>query len=50
MNFSHGLIETFHEAWERLRDLTRECPYRGVSNYELTHIFYGGLACKIDVF
>ena len=34
--FTQGLSETFHEAWERLRDLTRECPHRGVSNHELT--------------
>ena len=27
----------------RLRDLTRECPYHGVSNHELTQIFYDGL-------
>ena len=37
------MSETFHEAWERLRDLTRECPHHGVSNHELTQIFYDGL-------
>ena len=41
--FTQGLSETFHEAWERLRDLTRECPHHGVSNHELTQIFYDGL-------
>ena len=41
--FTQGPSETFHEAWERLRDLTRDCPYHGVSNHELTHIFYDGL-------
>ena len=41
--FTHGPSETFHEPWERLRDLTRECPHHGVSNHELTHIFYDGL-------
>ena len=41
--FTQGPIETFHEAWERLRDLTRECPHHGVSNHELTQIFYDGL-------
>ena len=41
--FTQGPSETFHEAWERLRDLTRECPHHGVSNHELTHIFYDGL-------
>ena len=37
--FTHAPSETFHEAWERLRDLTRECPHHGVSNHELTQIF-----------
>ena len=41
--FTQGTSETFHEAWERLRDLTRECPHHGVSNHELTQIFYDGL-------
>ena len=41
--FTQGLSETFHETWERLRDLTRECPHHGVSNHELTQIFYDGL-------
>ena len=30
------MSETFHEAWERLRDLNKECPHHGVSNHELT--------------
>ena len=41
--FTQGMSETFHEAWEQLRDLTRECPHHGVSNHELTQIFYDGL-------
>ena len=41
--FTQGSSETFHEAWERLRDLTRECPHHAVSNHELTQIFYEGL-------
>ena len=40
--FTQGPSETFHEALKRLRDLTRECPHRGVSNHELTQIFYDG--------
>ena len=44
--FTQGPSETFHEAWERLRDLTRECPHHGVSNHELTQIFYDGLVLK----
>ena len=41
--FTQGLSETFHEAWERLWDLTRECPHHEVSNHELMQIFYDGL-------
>ena len=41
--FTQGTSEILHEAWERLRDLTRECPHHGVSNHELTQIFYDGL-------
>ena len=44
--FTQGTSETFHEAWERLRDLTRECPHHGVSNHELTQIFYDGLGLQ----
>ena len=40
---TQGLSETFHESWEELRDLTRECTQHGVSNLELTQIFDGGL-------
>ena len=41
--FTQGTSETFHEACERLRDLTGECPHHGVSNHELMQIFYDGL-------
>ena len=41
--FAQGTRETFHEAWERLGDLTRECPHHEVSNHELMQIFYDGL-------
>ena len=44
--FTHGTSENFHEAWERLRDLTRECPHHGVSNHELTQIFYDRLGLQ----
>ena len=40
---TQGTSVTFHEAWERLRDLTRDCPHHGVSNHELAQIFYDGL-------
>ena len=35
--FTKGMSETFHEAWERLRDLTRECPH-GVGYLKKTMI------------
>ena len=41
--FTQGTSETFHEAWEHLRDLTMECPHHGVPNHELTQIFYDEL-------
>ena len=44
--FIQGSSETFHEAWERLRDLTREYPHHVVSNHELTQIFYDGLGVQ----
>ena len=44
--FTQGSSEIFHDAWERLRDLTRECPHHGVSNHELTQIFYDGLGLQ----
>ena len=44
--FTQGLSKTFHEAWGPLRDLTRECPYHGVSNHELTQIFYDWLGSQ----
>ena len=34
--FTQEPSETFHEARERLRDLSRECPHYEVSNHELT--------------
>ena len=43
MFWDNSPSETFHEAWEWLRDLTRECPHLGVSNQKLTVIFYEGL-------
>ena len=45
-DFTQGTSETFHEAWEQLGDLTRECPHHGVSNHELTQILYNGLGLQ----
>ena len=38
--FSQGLGEVFYEAWERLRDLLRQCTHHGIPKHEITQIFY----------
>ena len=35
--------EVFYEAWERLRNLLRQCPHHSVPKHEITQIFYDGL-------
>ena len=35
--------EVFYEAWERLRDLLRQCLHHGITKHEITQIFYDGL-------
>ena len=44
--FTQGSSENFPKTWERLRDLTRECPHHRVSNHDLTQMFYDGLGPK----
>ena len=41
--FSQGSGEVFYEAWERLRDLLRQCPHHGIRRHEITRTFYDGL-------
>ena len=41
--FSQGSGEVFYEAWERLRDLLRQCPHHGIPKHEIIQIFYDGL-------
>ena len=41
--FSQGPGEVFYEAWERFRDLLRQCPHHGIPKNEITQIFYDGL-------
>ena len=40
--FTQGTSENFQEAWERLRDLTRECPNHGVSSMNKHKYFMMG--------
>ena len=41
--FSQGPGKVFYEAWERLRDLLRQCPHHDIPTHEITQIFYDGL-------
>ena len=36
-------IREFYEAWERLRDLLRQCPHHGIPKHEINQIIYDGL-------
>ena len=47
--FSLGLGEVFYEAWERLRDLLRQCPHHDIPKHEITKIFYDGLVRGINI-
>ena len=47
--FSHGPGEVFYEAWERLRDLLRQCPHHGIPKHEITQTFYDGLGDLTDI-
>ena len=46
---AQGLGEVFYEAWERLRDLLRQCPHHGIPKHEITQIFYDGLGA-LDIY
>jgi len=35
--------ESLYEAWERFKDLQRQCPNHGVPNWLLVQTFYNGL-------
>nr|GEU64789.1 reverse transcriptase domain-containing protein [Tanacetum cinerariifolium] len=38
-----GDLETFGEAWERLKEMLRQCPHRGFSELHQIDSFYNGL-------
>ncbi|CAA7062285.1 unnamed protein product [Microthlaspi erraticum] len=42
-SFQQGPVEPFHEALERFKDYTRECPNHGLSDGSLWNIFYRGI-------
>nr|GFB40962.1 reverse transcriptase domain-containing protein [Tanacetum cinerariifolium] len=42
-NFLQKPNETFNEAWERFKDLLRQCPHHGFSELHLLDTFYNAL-------
>nr|GEX07396.1 reverse transcriptase domain-containing protein [Tanacetum cinerariifolium] len=42
-NFLQKPNETFNEAWERFKDLIRQCPHHGFSELHQLDIFYNAL-------
>nr|GEW13328.1 reverse transcriptase domain-containing protein [Tanacetum cinerariifolium] len=42
-NFLQKPNETFNEAWERFKDLLRQCPHHGFSELHQLDIFYNAL-------
>nr|GEX76209.1 DNA-directed DNA polymerase [Tanacetum cinerariifolium] len=43
INFLQKPNETFNEAWERFKDLLRQCPYHGFSELHQLDTFYNAL-------
>ncbi|CAA7059637.1 unnamed protein product [Microthlaspi erraticum] len=44
LSFQQDSHETFHEAWERLRGYTRDCPHHGFTREAILSHFYWGVA------
>nr|GEV86483.1 reverse transcriptase domain-containing protein [Tanacetum cinerariifolium] len=42
-NFLQKLNDTFNEAWERFKDLLRQCPHHGFSELHQLDTFYNAL-------
>ncbi|CAM8923521.1 unnamed protein product [Rhodiola kirilowii] len=42
-SFTQGEDETFHEAWERFKELQRECPHHNIDKPTLIQILYQGM-------
>ncbi|GJW04332.1 reverse transcriptase domain-containing protein [Tanacetum coccineum] len=43
MNFQQRFDETFSEAWDRFKDLLRNCPHHGFSELHQINTFYNAL-------
>nr|GEW43285.1 hypothetical protein [Tanacetum cinerariifolium] len=44
LNFQQKFDESFHEAWERYKDLIRACPYHGFTELHQLDTFYNALS------
>nr|GEU50109.1 reverse transcriptase domain-containing protein [Tanacetum cinerariifolium] len=42
-NFQQRFDESFHEAWDRYKDLLRACPYHGFTELQQLNTFYNAL-------
>nr|GEW27162.1 reverse transcriptase domain-containing protein [Tanacetum cinerariifolium] len=42
-NFQQGFDESFHEAWDRYKDLLRACPHHGFTELHQLDTFYNAL-------
>nr|GFA39755.1 reverse transcriptase domain-containing protein [Tanacetum cinerariifolium] len=42
-NFQHRFDESFHEAWDRYKDLLRACPHHGFTELHQLDTFYNAL-------
>jgi len=42
-SFAQLHSESLYEAWERFKDLQRQCPHHGVPDWLLIQTFYNGL-------
>ena len=41
--FKKNGSEIIYSAWERFKELQRQCPYHGLSDWMIPQIFYNGL-------
>ncbi|KAJ9566151.1 hypothetical protein OSB04_002117 [Centaurea solstitialis] len=42
-NFAQGPMEELYEAWERFKNLQRNCPHHGIEDWRLVQLFYNVL-------
>nr|GEZ27933.1 reverse transcriptase domain-containing protein [Tanacetum cinerariifolium] len=43
LNFQQRFDESFHEAWDRYKDLLRDCPHHGFTELHQLNTFYNAL-------